>query len=347
MTDMIFVGEDKPGSRTAQRLRTMRAMDHAVRFVRAQPEGETHETPPTPATRLRYRLRRPADRAGVNRSLVAAAESGNPPDVVWLDNAQTVRPATLRRLRAAWPKARLIWYAEDDMLRPRNRSVWVTRSIPLFDLWVTTKSYNARPEEIPAMGARKVLFVNNSYDPDLHRPIEPTDDDRARFAAGVSFVGSYEPERAGSLDRLAEAGIAVRVWGNGWPERSDPPPGLTVERRPVYGRDLAAVYTLSAINLAFLRKANRDLQTCRTIEIPASGGFMLHEGNDEVRALLAPDREAAFFETDEDLVAACRRWLDLPEERKRVAAAGRARVTGGGFSHADRIAEILDAAGCA
>ena len=344
MADICFIGEDKPGSRAPQRLRAMESLGHSVRFFRSHPAGETYETPPGLARRLRHRLRRPADRSALNRALVRAAAETPTPDVIWVDYTLTILPSTLRALRRRCPETTFIWYSEDDMMQPHNGSVWLDRSLPMFDLWVTTKSFNADPGEMPARGARNVLFVNNSFDPGLHSPVEITPEERGRLAADISFVGTYEPDRAASLRRLADEGFSVRVWGNGWPDG----PGddrLRIERRPVYGRELAAVYAASAINLAFLRRRNRDLQTCRTIEIPACGGFMLHSRNDEVLSLLTENEEAGYFAADDELVSACRHWLSASVDRNRVARAGHLKVVSGGFSHADRIREILAAAG--
>ena len=100
---------------------------------------------------------------------------------------------------------RIISFSVDDMCNPANQSTRYLASLPLFDLHVTTKSYNVA--ELEALGAREMLFLDNSFDPAVHRPIELSDEDRARFAADVGFVGVYEEERAELIIRLAEAGI--------------------------------------------------------------------------------------------------------------------------------------------
>lgn len=341
---ILFVGDDKPGSRAPQRRRAMRDMGHTVDFVRSHPEGETFETTPSIARRLRHRLRRPADTVGAGSELLRRVAAEERPDVIWIDYVLTIRPAVYREVRRAWPAARLVWYSEDDMFQAHNGSVWLDRSISAFDLWVTTKSFNARPEEMPARGARRVMFVNNTYDRDLHRPVPLDAGERERFGADASFVGTYESERGRALLALARSGVRTRVWGNGWEKMGETPPDLVLERRPVYGEELVRVYCASAVNLGFLRKLNRDLQTCRTIEIPACRGFLLHERNSEVRSILTEGEEAAFFADDEELIRQCRHWLDRPEERAAVGAAGWRRITAGGFSHHDRIAEILAAA---
>lgn len=336
---IVLVGQTILGSRTPQRARAFAELGHRVRVVPINPDGATYEDRPSLVDRLRYRVRLPADPAEANARLRREADAGF--DLAWIEAAPMIRADTLRAVRARLPGAALVWYSEDDMMNPVHRSRWLDRAMPRFDLWVTTKSFNARPEEVPALGARRVLFVDNSFDPHLHRPMTLTDEDRRAFGADVSFVGTFERPRAASLLALAQAGIAVRVWGNGWQSLTGADPRLTVESRPVYDDDYARVISASRINLGFLRKGNRDLQTCRTVEIPACGGFLLHERSVEAERLLAPDRDAAFFADDGELIAQCRRWLADEPARAATAAAGRARVVADGHAHADRLRAIL------
>lgn len=339
---VIFVGETMPGSRTPQRVSAFRSMGWTVEPVSTNQPGRTFEDRPTLGERLRYRLRRPRDEAGANSALLSAAGKGC--DLVWIENARVLKPATLAAVKRIAPRAPLVWYAEDDMMNPRLGSVWIDRALPLFDLWVTTKSFNARPEEMPARGVRRVIFVDNSYDPEIHRKLELDAAERQMFGADIAFVGTYEEPRARSLMNLARAGLEVRVWGNGWSRLASAHALLRIEGRPVYDGDYARTINASHINLAFLRKANRDLQTCRTLEIPACGGFMLHESSPEAERLFAPDREAGYFGTDDELVSACRRWLADDARRRAVAEAGWRRAQTG-HAHADRLRQILRLAG--
>jgi spore maturation protein CgeB len=337
--EIILVGQTIAGSRTPQRARAFAALGHRLTMVPINRPGATYEDRPSLMDRLRYRLRRPADPAGANDALLEACKRGC--DVVWVEAAPMIGAATLRRLKDSCPAARLVWYSEDDMMNPVHRSRRLEDALGLFDLWVTTKSFNTRPEEMPSLGVGRMLFVDNSFDPHLHRPMELSDDQRRAFGADIAFVGTYEAPRAQSLLALARAGLVVRVWGNGWRGMAGLHPGLKVEDRPIYDQDYARVVAASRINLGFLRKGNRDLQTCRTVEIPACGGFLLHESSPEAERLLAPDREAAFFSNDGELVAQCRRWLADESARVAAAAAGRGRVTRDGHDHPSRLKSIL------
>jgi len=337
---IVVVGQTFLGSRTPQRVRALTELGHRVRMVPINCDGATYEDRPSLMARLRYRLRLPADPAEANGRLVTEAGTGF--DLAWIEAAPMIRAATLRRVRTLLPAVRLVWYAEDDMMNPVHRSRWLERAMGEFDLWVTTKSFNARPQEVPALGARRVLFVDNSFDRHLHRPMELSEEERRRFGADIAFVGTYERPRAASLLALAEAGLRVRVWGNGWGALAGRHANLTIENRPVYDDDYARVVSASRINLGFLRKGNRDLQTCRTVEIPAIGGFLLHERSGEAERLLSPDHEAAFFSDDAELVAQCRRWLADELGRAAAAAAGRRRMLADGQDHHGRLRQILD-----
>ncbi|MBC7952357.1 MAG: glycosyltransferase [Rhodospirillaceae bacterium] len=336
---IILVGQTIKGSRTPQRVRALERLGHRVRVVPINRPNATYEDPPSLADRIRYRLRLPADPAGANGGLLAEAKAGC--DLVWVEAAPMIRAATLRAVKQANPAAPLVWYSEDDTMNPRHRSRWMERTFGLFDLWVTTKSFNAKPEEVPSLGARRVLFVHNSFDPTVHCPASLDEDERREWGADLGFVGTFEAPRAASILRLAQAGFTVRVWGNGWSALAGRHPNLMVENRPVYDDSYARVVSASRINLAFLRKGNRDLQTCRTMEIPACGGFMLHEYSAEAAALFPPDRAAAFFADDDELCRQAAHWLADSPARLAVAEAGRNHVLENAHSHDERLHAIL------
>ncbi len=339
----VVVGQTFEASRTPGRVAAMRALGCRVVCIPTTPPGRDYESRPSLVQRLRHRLRLPADPAGANGALLDAVGEGA--DVLWLDAADMIGPKTLARARRINGGLRIVWYAEDDMMNPRLRTRWLERSLGLFDLWVTTKSFNADPGELPSLGAGEMLFVNNSFDVNLHRPVAVTDAEREQFGNPVSFIGTFEEARARSLLHLAEQNLSVRVWGNGWGDWVGRHGNLRIENRPADNDDYARIIAASAVNLSFLRKANRDLQTCRSIEIPASAGFMIHERNDEITALFRENREAVYFSDDGELTQVCADWLTREEQRKQIAAAARVRAFELELSHESNIIRILNALG--
>ena len=209
---IVVVGQTFSASRTPQRVSAMGDLGHAVTAVPITPEGTDYETSPSMMVRIRYRLRIPGDPARANAAIFATARNA---DVLWLEAADMIRAGTLRRLKRLNPDISIVGYSEDDMMNPRNRTIWQQQALHLIDLWATTKSLNTRAEERAVLKPRKMLFVNNSYDPAIHRPVETDAADRDTYGASVSFIGTYEAPRAQSVVHLARNGVTVRVWGNG------------------------------------------------------------------------------------------------------------------------------------
>ncbi len=267
------------------------------------------------------------------------------PDVVWIYKGNMVRPGLLRRIKAYAPSTVLVSYAEDDMYAWHNRTWSFTRALKFYDIVFTTKSYNAAPNELPRLGARRVVSFDNSYDRSRHKPVAVTLQDRERLGGAVGFIGSYEPERARSMLFLASQGVAVRVWGNGWENCTRKHPNLRVECRPVEftpdGLEYCKAICSTDINLCFLRKINRDQQTGRTMEIPACGGFMMAERTPEHARLFEDGREAVFFSSDDELLERVRYYLAHPQECAAIAAAGRERCLRDDYSYHGRLAGLI------
>jgi spore maturation protein CgeB len=229
------------------------------------------------------------------------------------------------------------------MAARHNNSSWFIQCLPLYDGFITTKSYGVA--ELSALGCRNVVFVDNAYDPLQHRPALEADGSPVAFETDVGFVGSHERDRAELIEFLARAGIPVTIRGNGWETVANRRiPGLTI-LPPVYGDDYARAISATRINLTFLRKMNRDLQTTRTIEIPACGGFMLAEQSNEHDRMFQDGREAVFFERPEELLAKTRYYLRHEAERAAIAAAGRTRCVASDYSYASRLRSAIVALG--
>jgi hypothetical protein len=333
VTRIVYVGP-RSGT-TLQRARALQQLGAEIAWVEAD---ALHSWVATQLYRVGNRLRRPPDVFGANAGLLAAVRARRP-DVLWVDKGRSIRAGTLRAAREAAPRIRLVNYSPDDMFNPANHSRQYARGIPEYDLHVTTKSYNVA--ELRAAGARDVLFVDNAYDPEVHRPLALTEEERGLYAAQVAFVGQYERERADAMVALAQAGIPVTAWSWDWDVGRHHHANLDVRRRFLDGLDYARAVNAARINLGFLRKVNRDLQTTRSIEIPACAAFLLAERTDEHRRLFREGEEAEFFGSIEELIGKCRHYLAHEEARRRIAEAGRRRCLEGGYSNQERLATVL------
>lgn len=329
---------------TKQRVRALRDLGYEVLTISETPEnfapGINYH--PSLMDRVRHRLKRPADKNEINKKLIELCRHEKI-DLLWVEKALTLKPETLREIVKNNIEMKLAWYSGDDMFASHNQSSYFLKSLPYYDVVFTTKSYNCHANELPALGARRVEFTNKSFDRYMNAPVDVTQEDRKRLGADVGFIGTFEKDRADKMLFLAENGVKVRIWGNGWGSYVGKHLNLQVENRPVYDEDYQKTICATRINLCFLRKLNRDLQTDRSVEIPASGAFMMAERTNEHRALFEEDKEAVFFDINnpQELLDKVKYYLDHEEERKAIALAGRARCFKSDYSHEAALTAML------
>jgi len=281
---------------------------------------------------------KPKDLAGANKAISEHFQRAKW-DILWMDKALTIEAKTLQEVKERQTDCRIVGYSPDDMFARHNQSRQFLEHIRFYDAFFTTKSYGVN--ELHSLGCPRVVFVGNAFDPHTHYPRELSELDRKRFGGNVGFIGAYEPERAQSMYHLARAGIPVRVWGPNWKKCRSKEENLILERKGLWADDYAMAICGFDVNLCFLRKVNRDLQTTRSIEIPACGAFMLAERTDEHLELFEEGKEAEFFGSDEELIDKARYYLTHENHRKRIAAAGRERCLKTGYSNHDRLKEML------
>ncbi|MEI7939559.1 MAG: glycosyltransferase [Verrucomicrobiota bacterium] len=335
---LLFVGPMVHGSTTLQRLRALEGLGHQVNTVTTRSPEATHHFRPAWWRRIRRKLWGPPDETAANKQIRTLVEKASF-DMVLVDKGLTIDPATLRTIHEVQPACRIIGLSLDDMMNPANQSRRFLSGLPLYDWYITNKTYNVA--ELKALGCPRVVFMDNGFDPATHRPVPGSTDERKRLGGPVGFIGQWEPDRASSLRSLARAGVPVRVWGYTWERMRDVPPGLTLENQPVWSDDYAKAICGFDINLCFLRKVNRDRQTTRSLEIPACGGFMLAERTDEHLRLFEEGKEAEFFSDDAELLQKTRYFLEHPEQRLKIAQAGYERCLRSGYSYPERLRKVL------
>ncbi|EDY19605.1 conserved hypothetical protein [Chthoniobacter flavus Ellin428] len=196
-----------------------------------------------------------------------------------------------------------------------------------------------RLDDYRALGARPI-YCQEAANPRTYQPCEvPLEFD-------VAFVGQCYADRPDIVLWLREQGLDVRVWGARW-EYHVPPPSRNPLRHwlgnsrglPAHAvggvlddASLVQLYSKARINLGFAtvgdnRNAPRVTQVrLRDFEVPMSGGFYLAEHSDELAEFFTPGVEIETWRTREELLEKCRHYLAHDDQRRAIAAAGRARA---------------------
>jgi spore maturation protein CgeB len=168
------------------------------------------------------------------------------------------------------------------------------------------------------------------------------------FGSDVSYVGNHSAHKEEVLDSLAKLfpEIKLRIWGYRWRQRcaSDRLKKYIVGM-PVEGSSYAKTLQASCINLSIMYgivygASQGDETSNRTYEIPACGGFMLHERTPEVLERYYEDKEIACFSSTEELVEKLRHYLAHPAQREELVRAGHARCVPA-YSFDSRMRQVI------
>ena len=331
---IVYIGRLDPASNALRRMKTLQQMGHVVTPIDVDPYLYTGLF-----EKFHHHVNLGPGILTLNKAVLSQCELLNP-DLIWVDNKSFLQRATLRKLRANNPTIRIIQVITDDLgARP---TAWrLTRAhATFFDVHFVQRVVNVN--ELYACGARRVEICHRSYDPAFHRPIVLSEEDKRHFHTPVGFIGTHEADREAMIAFLIEQGIPVQVTGNDWPGKKYWSVIQPHYQGPsVYGEEYIKRINGMDIALHFLRHGNRDEQDSRTFEIPACGVFMLAERSELHAQLFEADKEAVFFDNRDDLLQKVMEYSKRPEQRARIAAAGRNRCMTSGYSHEGRLTHIL------
>lgn len=318
-------------------VRAFRRTGHSVRVV-----SESESFPGWRGTGLRVvqKLLHRQIASDYNRRIVQEAINHRA-ELIFVFKGPLVTAGTLRTLRSMGCIA-IQFYPDVSF---RSHGPQLAKALKEYDWVFTTKSFGLGDMQ-EQLNVTNASFVPHAYDPETHKPVETTQEEANYYGSEVSFIGNSSRKKRALLEYVQKElpNVTISIWGPGVWANEMP---TAYRDQPVLGLEYAKAIACSKINMAPLHErvqgaSSGDRMTARTFEIPAAGGFMLHERTDEAMRYFEDGRECAFYADSTDLVAKIRYFLDHPEERRKIAKAGRERCLNSGYSVDDRVNTVLE-----
>ena len=239
------------------------------------------------------------------------------PDVLLVYKGGPIAPAFLIRVRRQLG-IRTVNVFPDNPL-------WMMpfQAIEAYDLFFTKERYALR--SLQQAGLRNLHYLPSHCVPGQQHPVTLTPEERQRFGASVSFVGSRYPYRERFVRELA--GYPLRLWGAGWMRARDPEIRRLVAGPAVFGRDKLCVYSGSTLSLNHHHPMNDILGVNnRTFELAAAGACQVVDLKEDLATLFKPGEEIVAYRDLGEL----RRQLDYhlahPDEAHAIGANARSRA---------------------
>lgn len=251
-------------------------------------------------------LARRVGRGRANERLLESAKAFEPDVLFSVMYRDELDPDTVARLTSELGGRTVTWFSDDHWRLESYSRHWA----PLYGLAVTTSA--SALERYRALGIGNVHRSQWGCNHYVYRPTgSPFAED-----VGVTFVGQPHGDRATVVRRLRRAGIPVTAWGLGWPNGR-----LTFT-------EMLRVFTQSPISLNLSNASVGSVAQIkgRDFEVPGCRGFLLTQASDELLPYYTPGVEIETYADVDGLIEKARHYLDHPDERDRVAAAGYART---------------------
>ena len=285
-------------------------------------------------SKIFHKIRLPLDSTKFNDRIIQKHIEFKPSFIIVI-KGNNIYPSTLKKIKKIDSKVKIFSWTADNMCKKHNSSKYFQDSICLYDSHFTTKSNIV--ESLIDMGAKKVVFLKKAYSKFHHYP-EKYD---VEYDYNVLFIGSAEKERYDSMKYIANHGISVNIFGNMWDKNYPSIDNLNIHRKELVGESYRKAISSSKISLCFLRKINDDLQTDRTMEIPACRGLMIAERTNEHLELFKEDKEAIFFDSNKELLDKVIYYLKNPNLAEKIRNAGYNRAISSGYSFDEMTKTIL------
>lgn len=272
------------------------------------------------------KILRPLYFVDFNEEIISAYQRFEP-DFVLIYKGAFVFPKTLDFLKSTGIKI-LNFYPDVSFQTHGNL---LHKTLPKYDKIFTTKSFGAKDYK-EKLGFSDVVFVPHGFDPEVHKPIRK-EFIPSNYFCDVSFIGTYSPKKEKILLEIAKKfpSIDLKIWGTQWEKSKSTELQRYIQPSGVFGDLYAAAISASKINLGILSErvkgaSSGDLITSRTFHIPAAGGFIIHEKNDESVLYFKEDEEAVFFEDINDLLKKIDFYLNHELERIKIKEKGYQRA---------------------
>ncbi len=261
-------------------------------------------------------------------------------DMVWIEKGIWIYPETVEDLREA--RGAMVIHYTPDMAITFNKTRHFMRSIPKYDAVITTKRYEM--EKYKEHGAKCVIFIGKAFDPGIHKPYALTAQELRTYGSDVCFVGRCERHYFRLVRAVAHATDGLAIWADQWKRKTFMRPWLKKAYRGgnVWESEYGKALSGAKIGLGFLTKLGPETATARSIEIPACGTLLLAERTNEHQELFQEGKEAEFFDNEEELREKIKYYLSHPDERERIAVAGRKRCVQSDYTHQSRLKAVFE-----
>ena len=270
--------------------------------------------------RVRLPFIRSLEQEKMNKALTLKVKEYSP-DIILVLMGDSILPQTLEKIKQRG--VILANWFHDPLINPDSKK-FVKEISPYYDYFFIYDDEDVLNSiKINAPCVRNIPLA---CDPEVHKTVFLTPEEKKKYGSEICFVGSMEHNREELLRSLREFDLAI--WGN-W-EKKDAQLWKYYRQKNIYGQILAKVYNACSVALdidIFYVSGQRAFDiNPRVYESTACGAFTMTNENPYLNEFYEIDKEIVCYSNEQDLKEKITFYLKHPEERKSIARNGQSRA---------------------
>ncbi|TKJ40275.1 hypothetical protein CEE37_08080 [candidate division LCP-89 bacterium B3_LCP] len=233
-------------------------------------------------------------------------------------------PEVLRELKKAGIQT-AFWFIEDLQILEYWKAL-----VPFVENFFAIQK-GEYAEKLKENGCPFPNYLPLAANPDVHNPMQLTQEEESEFGGNVSHVGAgYHNRRnffAGLLD------LDFKIWGNDWDNPGTLKTALQREGERINTEDSTRIFNTTKINVNLHSSTYHDginpfgdYLNPRTFEIAACGAFQLVDNRQYLSESFEVGDEIITFDSIQDCRERIVHYLANPHERIEIAGRARQRV---------------------
>jgi hypothetical protein len=260
--------------------------------------------------------------ASMNARLLEAALAFEP-DLVHLGKCERVKGGTVRAVKEALPRCVVVHFYGDYRREPQEFAVEIGR----YADWTLLQHDDKRQhKQYLDRGVRRVGCWRIGTNPAVYQPYKYNSVyDVVFMANNADFLPGHEDRRV-LISALAASGVYVHLFGHKW-DGFAKRPGVTIHGY-VSGKQFALACSRAKITLGCNAVHDVYLYASwpRPLNSMASGAFHLARYFAGLETVFRNRQHLVWFHSPEECVELVHYYLAHPDERRKIAEAGRREV---------------------
>ena len=214
--------------------------------------------------------------------------------------------------------------------------LWTTDApVDFRNIWVSAKAYDyvfcqgTEAVELLAQQSVEASWLPMACEPQKHKIVEISSEERSVFGNDIVFVGSYYPNRYALFKKLS--GFDFGIWGPGWNKIESSALRFHLKGEHTRPAEWAKIYRASKIVLApHYQDPESKLPVFqaspRIFEAMACGAFVISDYQKDVFALFKDGEHLVGFKDENELTEKIQYYLHHSRQRRKIAKCGRQEV---------------------